>query len=1364
MKKISKWVAVSLALSMTFSPIAANAAYTTATAPAIKTTAATIVTTAQPALVDSGKIAPKPSNDRTPPGHGGTIPGTGTATPNNGGTPPGHDETKSPRVSEAMNADNITITNNPIDLSDVIHASGLLAGDVVNVYNAATGGDILATQTVAQDATDVTLYVPQLGAEAGNVYISVTSIDKRESPRVEKAFGVQLVRTDAPALNQITVTNNPVELSDRIKVTGLSEGDMVNVYRDAIGKDLLAAGTVAAGATELTLSPAEIGTEAGSLYVTITSTGELESYRTEKTYTQALSRLFDAQLLSMNDLHGKIDQVYTSGSNSIGRMDYVASYIKAREATNPENTLLVHAGDMVGGSSPVSALFQDEPTVEIMEHLGFDVGTIGNHEFDEGVNEMLRLNNGGDHPKGTMNYDGIDFPMLAANVIWKSTGQRVLDAYAIKEVGGVKVGFIGVTTRETLNMVIPEGIKDITITAETPAVNAAVEELKAQGVKAIVVLSHMAATQSGDSATDAAAEMAKTVDPEVDIIFAAHNHQKVNGVVNNKLIVQAWEYGKAIGDVDLVIDRVTGDIVSKKAEIVEIVQAGVTPDPAVAGILSKYATQIQDILNREIGQASEDITSKSAGGGLSNLVADSMKWSMKSDFAMINGSGMRGTITAGPVTWGTLYNVLPFSNVLTRLEITGADLETILNNQISSSGPDFGIAGFKYVYDSMSGKVASMTLPNGDPIIKTQVYTLTVNNYMATSTGSKYVKIGELGKNVVIGSQLGYDDDLAGLVDYVKVEYADKNRPLTNLKDGRISKLQITDIGQVTIAALRAAGTSKKATIEGVVTSAPGSYGYKGFYVQDATGGVYVYTNNDLGVAVGDKVKLTGTTGEYSGEFQLMDAPVLVSKTAGTVPAPVVVTPASVGKANEGQLVKLEKVVISNLRASGVSGSYQFIATKNGESVQVYFDNRIGTDYNTFLANFNNGDEVHVYGVSSQFGGVVQVKPTKPTAIEPANPTDAQLVALDSSDVAITFASGDSATSVKGNLNLPTVGTRGAEIAWTSDDESVVSTAGVVQRPAFDAGDKTVTLTATIRKNDATVQKQFTVTVIKMPASDDATLTSGVYTIDNTLGTINNVTYGTTVETLKSNVKIPTGASFKVYNGLTEVLTGTVKDGYTVTVVAADGQTTKNYTIKVLSFVANHVVISEIYPTGGNASSVYKNDFVELYNPTDQPISLAGWSLQYAGSTSLYSNTNTVALTKTIPAHGYYLVQLQAGTSTTSQGLALPAADDQTTSINLAGAGGKVALVRSTTLITGKNDANVVDFVGWGSANDFKGEAAQAPTVDNRSSLERKANDGSSPVTGAGATLGNGYNTNNNKADFVVRNGVGPQNTSSTPE
>ncbi|QYR22682.1 5'-nucleotidase C-terminal domain-containing protein [Paenibacillus sp. sptzw28] len=478
------------------------------------------------------------------------------------------------------------------------------------------------------------------------------------------------------------------------------------------------------------------------------------------------------QLLGVNDFHGKIDVTGTvSGKPGVnyGRADYLAAYLRQREAGNP-NTLIIHAGDMVGASSPVSALLQDEPTVDIMESIGFDVGVPGNHEFDEGTAEMLRLVHGGQHPNGTPGYDGMNFPVVLANVEFKSNGQLVLPPYALKEVGGVKIGFIGVVTTETPSIVMPEGIADIRFTDEAEAVNKYVPELQAQGVEAIVVLAHVPGEQDGISAKGDIADLAMKVSDAVDVIYAGHNHVKVNAVVDNKLIVQSWEYGKAFSDVDLDIDPVTRDIIGKSAEIVDVIQSEITPDPAVAAIIQHYKDVVAPKVNEVIGTndlaLSNSYPTKDIFGdnGLGNLIADGMRAGMNSDFALMNGGGVRDDLDVGPITWGEMFNIQPFGNTLVRIEVTGAQFVDILNAMISPQyGPDSFIAGARYTWNTSTNKVERLTLDNGEPINPAAVYTLTVNNFMYSQTTSKYKLLGQYGRNVTQGPE-----DITASVDYIK--------------------------------------------------------------------------------------------------------------------------------------------------------------------------------------------------------------------------------------------------------------------------------------------------------------------------------------------------------------------------------------------------------------------------------------------------------------------------------------------------------------------------------------------------------------------------------------------------------------------
>ncbi|MFD1019710.1 bifunctional 2',3'-cyclic-nucleotide 2'-phosphodiesterase/3'-nucleotidase [Thalassobacillus hwangdonensis] len=504
-------------------------------------------------------------------------------------------------------------------------------------------------------------------------------------------------------------------------------------------------------------------------------------------FTFDLNRGVSVQLLGLNDLHGQLDYITKIGEDAAGRMDYTAAAMKQEEATNP-NTLMVHAGDMIGGSPLISALFQDEPTVEVMEAMGFDVGTLGNHEFDEGIDELRRMINGGEHPDGTEGYDGMDFPVVAANAFDTSTGELITEPYTINEVGGQKIGFIGVVTQETPYMIITKGNENLSITDEAEAINTYTQELKAQGVESIVVLAHNPAAQEGYTDQFDASEIAEKVDDEVDVIFAGHNHTYVNRVVDNKLIVQAYSYGSAFSDVDLEIDPVTGDIYKKEAEIVTVYHEDYQPDPEVAAILDKYEEKIGPIKAEVVGESATtlvkgypDATQEVSDVALGNLIADGMKAEMDADFALMNGGGVRANLDAGEVTYGDLFTIQPFGNVLNKLKLSGADLRDVLNNQITERGLDFHISGFTYTYEfdeaTKTGEVVDIFLPDGTEIDDATEYTVVINNYMY---GNERYGIEERATDLEVGPV-----DLDATVEYVK----SLPSPFTYEAEGRIKQV-----------------------------------------------------------------------------------------------------------------------------------------------------------------------------------------------------------------------------------------------------------------------------------------------------------------------------------------------------------------------------------------------------------------------------------------------------------------------------------------------------------------------------------------------------------------------------------------------
>ncbi|QHT63819.1 bifunctional 2',3'-cyclic-nucleotide 2'-phosphodiesterase/3'-nucleotidase [Paenibacillus lycopersici] len=456
----------------------------------------------------------------------------------------------------------------------------------------------------------------------------------------------------------------------------------------------------------------------------------------------------NVQLLGINDFHGQLDfsDIDKASGKTVGGVDYLSAYLKQYESQNPANTLLIQNGDSVGASSPVSALERDKPTLDWLNYMGFDVGTLGNHEFDQGVPALMAQLNGGQDPINTsVAYAKANMDYVNANVIDKTTHQPIIAPYVVKEVGGEKIGFIGVVTMLTPSKVSPAALAPVDIVDQAPVVNAAAAELKAQGVKAIVVLAHDPATQKDGVITGEAADLANAVDDEIDVIFSGDNHVKVNGTVNDKLIVQSASYGTAFSDVDLEIDPATHDIVKKSAKIVDVFHDGITPDAGAAGIVQASLTRHPELLE-PVGTTAAVIAKENAYTqeiALGSLIADAMKDAMQTDFAFMNPGGIRADLPKGTIVYSDLFRIQPFGNQLVKMTLTGAQIKTLLQQQWGAAAADtktLQISGLKYTADfskPIGERVVSLTKEDGTPIEDNTAYTAVVNNFMAAG-GDNY--------------------------------------------------------------------------------------------------------------------------------------------------------------------------------------------------------------------------------------------------------------------------------------------------------------------------------------------------------------------------------------------------------------------------------------------------------------------------------------------------------------------------------------------------------------------------------------------------------------------------------------------------
>jgi len=459
----------------------------------------------------------------------------------------------------------------------------------------------------------------------------------------------------------------------------------------------------------------------------------------------------DVQLLAINDLHGHL-QANTPGSIQVGCCNavrdtagvqtgwapktvpaggiaYLATWIKTLRTQN-SNTLTVGAGDMIGASPLVSALFHDEPTIESLNSLGMDVTGVGNHAFDEGVDELLRMQNGGCGPVDSCKaheFEGADFQYLAANVFYMGTNNTILPPYEIKTVDGKKIAFIGLTLEGTPTIVTPSAVAGLEFRPEVATVNSLVQTLASkEKVKAFVVLIHQGGSQTipapvfpgPENQPDAYMDVNKCVnfngpeitsianglDDRIKVVVSAHTHQPYVCTIDDKLVTSAASFGRVVTSIDLELNP--AGVVTKASAVNHIVTQGVNPDPETSAILKTYEDLSAPLANRVVGTITADITSARQGGqnaageqAMGDVIADAMlERTAPSDFggavaAFMNAGGVRASLlfaksgvetVDGQVTYAEAFTVQPFGNTLVVKTCTGQQLYDVLNQQFNN--------------------------------------------------------------------------------------------------------------------------------------------------------------------------------------------------------------------------------------------------------------------------------------------------------------------------------------------------------------------------------------------------------------------------------------------------------------------------------------------------------------------------------------------------------------------------------------------------------------------------------------------------------------------------------------------------------
>jgi 5'-nucleotidase len=478
----------------------------------------------------------------------------------------------------------------------------------------------------------------------------------------------------------------------------------------------------------------------------------------------------DVRILAINDLHGHLrpppggiriadpDNKTKKVVVPAGGVEHMATLVKQLRQ-GAKNTIFVAAGDLIGASPFLSAMFHDEPTIESLSMMGLEVASVGNHEFDEGKDELLRMQNGGCHPtdncQGPHPFLGAKFRYLAASTVETGTGKTILPPYEIKQFQGVPVAFIGLTLKGTPNLVSPVSVAGLEFRDEADTVNALVPELRARGVEAIIVLIHEGGFPAGDynecpGISGPIVDIVKKFDHAVDVVISGHTHQAYVCEIDGRLVTSGDKYGTIVSTIDLKLDSVTRDVISAKADNV-IVRTGVDArDPEQTALLQSYEKFAAPVANRLAGSITETLSRAPNDAGespLGDIVADAQLAATSADanggavIAFTNPGGVRTDIPKkedGAVTYADVFASQPFRNQLVTLTLTGMQIKNMLEQQwLDPTRPRIlqVSKGFNYTWDGAKpyGErvVADRMSLNGQRVDPATSYRVTVNNFLS---------------------------------------------------------------------------------------------------------------------------------------------------------------------------------------------------------------------------------------------------------------------------------------------------------------------------------------------------------------------------------------------------------------------------------------------------------------------------------------------------------------------------------------------------------------------------------------------------------------------------------------------------------
>jgi 5'-nucleotidase len=477
-------------------------------------------------------------------------------------------------------------------------------------------------------------------------------------------------------------------------------------------------------------------------------------------------------LVTLNDFHGNLEAskfTYTSASDKqertiqAGGIDALGAALQAWRKED-KDLLLVGAGDLIGGSPAMSSMWGDEPSLVAMNLLGLRASSVGNHEFDPGRVELLRQQKGGcasPRPdkacKLEGSYEGAKFSYLSANVIDMVTRKPMLPAYKIEEAHGVKIGFIGAVLRGATEKALASGIAGLDFVDEADAINRQLPELRKQGVGVFVVLIHEGGRttdyfdqQDCSHLTGPIVDVVKRLDPAIRLVVSGHSHKGYLCKVGDKLVTQSEMGGHVMTRIALTVDTASNTLSDVKAQNVIITPGKYPADPVLDAYLAKVRARSADVLAKPVARLAVQSVRRERHEGdesaLGDLVADANLAAGRpygAQIAFMSNGGMRQDLDAGPdklVTAGRALMVLPFANSLVVMNMSGAQIYALLEQQwLGGRDITRGLLqvseGFSYQYDA-GQPIGSRVIPgsvmlNGVPLEAGSPYRVVVNNFLA---------------------------------------------------------------------------------------------------------------------------------------------------------------------------------------------------------------------------------------------------------------------------------------------------------------------------------------------------------------------------------------------------------------------------------------------------------------------------------------------------------------------------------------------------------------------------------------------------------------------------------------------------------